>query len=105
MHKPLPSIETLISRNAKEVSEISQVYLREEGREDREEDASKVSYFQFPNENIKKKRTEWIHAIKREEGKDFKISESTKVCSRDFRKEDLKKTLAGKICYKSGALP
>ena len=26
MHKPLPSIETLISRNAKEVSEISQVY-------------------------------------------------------------------------------
>ena len=28
MHKPLPSIESLISRNAKEVSEISQVYLR-----------------------------------------------------------------------------
>ena len=27
-HKPFPSIETLISRNAKEVSEISQVYLR-----------------------------------------------------------------------------
>ena len=28
VHKPLPSIETLISRNDKEVSEISQVYLR-----------------------------------------------------------------------------
>ena len=28
MHKRLPSIETLISRNAKEVSEISQVHLR-----------------------------------------------------------------------------
>ena len=27
LHKPLPSTETLISRNAKEVSEISQVYL------------------------------------------------------------------------------
>ena len=28
MHKPLPSIEILMSRKAKEVSEISQVYLR-----------------------------------------------------------------------------
>ena len=28
MHKPLPSIDTLIPRNAKEVSEISHVYLR-----------------------------------------------------------------------------
>ena len=28
MHKPLPSIEILLSRKAKEVSEISQVYLR-----------------------------------------------------------------------------
>ena len=26
--KPLPSMESLISRNAKEVSEISQVYLK-----------------------------------------------------------------------------
>ena len=28
MHKPLPSTETLISRNAKEVSEISHVYYK-----------------------------------------------------------------------------
>ena len=28
VHKPLPSMESLKSRNAKEVSEISQVYLR-----------------------------------------------------------------------------
>ena len=27
MHKPLPSMESLISRNAKEVSEMSQVYF------------------------------------------------------------------------------
>ena len=47
----------------------------------------------------------WIHAIRRDEGKDFKIRESTKVCSRHFRKKDLKKTLAGKICLKSGAVP
>ena len=45
----------------------------------REEDGSKVSYFQFPSENMLKKK--WIHAIRRDEGKDFKISESTKVCS------------------------
>ena len=51
---------------------------------------------------LKKK---WIHAIGRDEGKDLKISESTKVCSRHFRKEDLKKTLVGKICLKSGAVP
>ena len=69
----------------------------------REEDGSKVSYFQFPTDNMLKKK--WIHAIRRDEGKDFKISESTKVCSRHFRKEDLKKTLAGKICLKSGAVP
>jgi len=69
----------------------------------REEDGSKGSYFQFPSENMLKKK--WIHVIRRDEGKDFKISESTKVCSRHFRKEDLKKTLAGKICLKSGAVP
>ena len=51
---------------------------------------------------LKKK---WIHAIRRDKGKDFKISESTKVCSRHFRKEDLKKTLTGKICLRSGAVP
>ena len=28
MHKPLPSTETLISRNAKEISEISLVYFK-----------------------------------------------------------------------------
>ena len=28
VHKPLPSMESLISRNAEEVSEICQVYLR-----------------------------------------------------------------------------
>ena len=64
----------------------------------REEDGSKVSYFQFPIKKMLKKK--WIQAIRRDEGKDFKISESTKVCSRHFRKEYLKKTLAGKICLK-----
>jgi len=67
----------------------------------REEDGSKVSYFQFPTENMLKKKS----AIRRDEGKDFKISESTRVCSRHFRKEDLKKTLTGKICLKSGTVP
>ena len=33
MHKSLPSIENFISRNAKKVSEISQVYLRTEWNE------------------------------------------------------------------------
>ena len=32
MHKPLPSVEILMSRKAKEVSEISQVYLRSGSR-------------------------------------------------------------------------
>ena len=65
-----------------------------------EEDGPKVSYYQFASENMLKK----IHAIRRDEGKDFKISESTKICSRHFRK-DLKRTLTGKICLKSGAVP
>ena len=36
----------------------------------REEDGSKVSYFQFPSENMK-----WIHAIRGDERKDLKISD------------------------------
>ena len=69
----------------------------------REDDGSKVSYFKFPSENILKKK--WIHAIRRDKGNDFKITESTKVCSRHFRKEDLRKTLAGKTCLQSSAVP
>ena len=68
----------------------------------REEDGTKVSYFQFPRENMLKEN--WIYAIRGDEGKDFKIGESAKVSSRHFRKEDLK-TLAGKIGLKSGAVP
>ena len=70
----------------------------------REEDGSKVSYFQFPRKKKNMLKEKWIYAIRRDEGKDFKIGESAKVCSRHFRKEDLK-TLAGKICLKSGAVP
>ena len=36
----------------------------------REEDGSKVSYFQFPSENMLKKK--WIRVIRRDERKDFK---------------------------------
>lgn len=69
----------------------------------REEDGTKVSFFQFPSDKVQRKM--WIHAIRREEGKHFTITDTTKVCSRHFRKEDLKKTLAGKLLVNPGAVP
>lgn len=44
-----------------------------------DEDGSKVSFYQFPEE------VKWMHAIRRDEGEHFHITKGTKVCLRHFR--------------------
>ena len=69
----------------------------------RDENGDKVSFFKFPDEEIRRKK--WIHAIRRDIGEHFEIKETTKVCSRHFRDSDFVKTLGGRRGLRSDTVP